>query len=64
LQVIYLIRGLYIEHIEDSYYSMIKNKRASVAHAHIILAIWEAEIGRVAAQGQPQKTAHEAPSPK
>jgi hypothetical protein len=30
----------------------------------VILATWEAEIGRTVIQGQPGQTVHEAPSPK
>jgi hypothetical protein len=30
----------------------------------IILATWEAEIGRIAVQGQPRQLVHEIPFPK
>jgi hypothetical protein len=30
----------------------------------VILATWEAEIGRIRVPGQPKKIVHETPSPK
>jgi hypothetical protein len=39
-------------------------KPGEVAHAYIILATWEAEIGRISVQGQPKQIVFETSSPK